>query len=401
MPYLIASAETALDTGYALLYVLQQGSSERPNSTTFAASAPGGIAMMCGTRHARLHVRLERWDSVPPVAEPEWEDRDELPWEPVPDGGPLLTSGDGPPAASAPPLDVDGLTRARVEVLAAGRHRYRYSYRGAVEDLPRERWLLRFWPDEDAQDALAGPPRRIAGRLPFEHYFRGWLATLHAWRQTGWETEFSGIQGFESIASALRLVGRPCTAEELVPLLGGPGHEADPFTMDSPVLRLGPAYPELFPDRQPILDRLAAAAEMGSVATFGDALTCLQRLGLLATWRTPDAELLVPTGAPRPVWEVLAVSAKEERRLRVQALASDFDYLVDDILHVLEWAPEHRVTITPQRLGVRLAVSADDIVRALQLAVLLEKIAVEGDLDQGDLEQVGSALVTIVRRASR
>src|SRR3954470_9934975 len=139
--------EYELETDFALLSATQTRESEPPESMTFAVSAPGAIAMTCGTKYANLHVRLERWDEHPPAPTDDWEDTDEVPWISLPGRGTVAAAGFDPPTDDLG-LVIDDLPRARVQVLANGRHRYDYGG-GVPDDLPPEQWLLRWWPGVD------------------------------------------------------------------------------------------------------------------------------------------------------------------------------------------------------------------------------------------------------------
>ncbi|MGZ6803706.1 MAG: hypothetical protein ACXVFU_11725 [Nocardioidaceae bacterium] len=137
---LVQNTESILETDFNLLFAAQRVEWDPPDAT-FAASAPGFIAMKAGARFARLRVRLERWDERPPPPGDEWEDIDELPWASIPGGGPVVVNGFDPPE-DGDGLVVEDLARARVEVLATGRHRYDDDE--APDHLPREEWLLRW-----------------------------------------------------------------------------------------------------------------------------------------------------------------------------------------------------------------------------------------------------------------
>lgn len=191
----IATVEHRLDTDFAILLVEQEPRvSDGPDNLSYAVSAPGVVSMQCGTKHARVAVHLELWGSEPPPAEERWEDQDEVPFAVV--GGSTELRVSGFERSEAEALPVYGLDRARARVLARGRHRYTYGDLSLVDDLPPEEWLVQFWPDPAARDALAGPPRRIAGSLPFDVRRSAWGAALDAWRLTGWHTSLYSMVAF-------------------------------------------------------------------------------------------------------------------------------------------------------------------------------------------------------------
>src|SRR5437763_167207 len=115
----IQFVEYEIETDFALLYAAQASTPEPPTTMTFAASAPGAVAMTCGTKYANLHVRLERWDEHPPAPTDDWEDIDEVPWVTISAGGTVTAAGFDP-AKDDDGLVVDDLPRARVQVLAKG-----------------------------------------------------------------------------------------------------------------------------------------------------------------------------------------------------------------------------------------------------------------------------------------
>lgn len=158
MATLVGAVEHELSTDYAMLGATQ-GALVRPMSWTFATSVPGIVSMVCGFQYALASIRLERWDGAPPEHHDVWEDRDEVPFEALDDLGPLRPNGFDPP--NGPGLDVQGLGRSRVRVLARGRHQY---WRG--EPVPGhftpEQYLLQLWPDPQRRDAISGEPRRLA-----------------------------------------------------------------------------------------------------------------------------------------------------------------------------------------------------------------------------------------------
>ncbi len=384
MARLIGVLEESLSTDFALLAVGQSGAAgDGPSTTTYAASGPGAIVMVCGTKYAELEVRVERWDAEPQVPGHGWEDCDELPFEPVSDGGPLQVWAFDPPGDEAG-LSVEGLGRARVQVLAAGRHRYGYS--DSAEGLPPERWLVRIWPDGEHRDAMSGSPRRIAGPLPHTNRRTAWIEAHHGWRRTGWSSYLLGIQACQIIERALVIAGGPCDPDDLVTNFGPWGvqrERAGAYTWDSPVLGHGWAIPAevVRPDALVKLRAMAAATGMPSIDTFRDALEFLERLGLIGRQHGVNGGHLVLNPAPRPVWEVLELSPASERGLRTQGLWSDYQYLENDLEHLLRWAPNQRLVTTPERIAVRLSVGVDDILGGLQLLDILDRVSVHPKAD--------------------
>lgn len=175
MARLVAELERDLFTDFALLSARQDGVNPSGLTVgTFAASEPGILSMVTGTKYSDMRVRLERWDSRPDWVGDDWEDCDELPWAPLPGGGRLSVQGFDPPTGEG--LLVEDIGTARVQVFASGRHQYSP---GDLEGSAPERWLVRLWPEPGPPDALAGPPRRIAGPLPYSIEPSPWEAAVH------------------------------------------------------------------------------------------------------------------------------------------------------------------------------------------------------------------------------
>ena len=378
---LIQSVEYELETDFALLSALQPGVSEAPVSMTFATSAPGAIAMTCGTRYANLHVRLERWDERPSPPADRWEDIDELPWVSHPDGGPVVAAGFDP-AEDHAGLTVNDLPRARVQVLAKGRHRYAYGD-GVPDHLPREAWLLRWWPDETGADAVAGAPRRLAGPPPFWYPMDGWRAALHAWAQTGWHAQLLAVPAFRAIEMSLLRAGHPCSADELAACWGPRGPERDehgPYTLNTSVLGHPPKRdpPDLSIKRErDLLQGLAAAAGMRSIETFGDALRALRQLNLLLVTEGEAPERYVPNPSPPAVWDVMELTPESRHGLITQALYADYKPYQADIQHLLRWARDGRLDVTPLTLAVRLGLPVNVVLGTLRLLQHLGDISIQ------------------------
>ena len=364
MARLVDEIAAEVQTDFALLSAAQGDRVGYAETQTYAASAPGCIAMMCGTKYANLVVRLERWDGRPAEADPLWEDCDEVPWEPVAEAGPLLVFGFDP--AEGDGLDVTDLGRSRVQVLASGRHRYTYG--DFVEGLPPERWLLRLWPDPDAGDALAGPPRRVAGPLPFMWRRNSWGAAFQGWSLAGWSSYLLGVEAFRVLAQAVAFIGQPFHPNELLPKLGPWGMQRDragAYDWSSPAIGHGWAVDirQMQPEIGVKLEALARAAKLPGIETFGDALTALERLGLLARL---DGGRIVPNPAPAPVWELVPLSPEARAGLETQALRAEFSSFEGDIEHVVRWCDGELIT-TPRTIATRLAIHPDDVRGAMRL----------------------------------
>lgn len=69
-----------------------------PDAASFAVSDHGCVGMLCGTQWPPVQMRLERWDVRPPEPTDDWEDLDELPWQTVDGGGPVVAVGWDEPA---------------------------------------------------------------------------------------------------------------------------------------------------------------------------------------------------------------------------------------------------------------------------------------------------------------
>ncbi|UYN82857.1 MAG: hypothetical protein KIT89_09035 [Microcella sp.] len=121
MPELVDAVQTTLSTDFALLSAGQEEAVLSP-AASFAGSAPGFISLEAGSKYSRAHLRAEGWDARPSTPDG-WEDIDDLPFEEVPAAGKLMLSGFD---AGKVGLDVSGLGRGRVRVLARGRPRYQY-----------------------------------------------------------------------------------------------------------------------------------------------------------------------------------------------------------------------------------------------------------------------------------
>ncbi|HEX8003074.1 MAG TPA: hypothetical protein VF519_10315 [Mycobacteriales bacterium] len=380
MASLVGAAEWEVDTDFAMLSATQDEVHDH-EPMAFAGSFPGAVHLLCGAKYATVRARAERWDARPPEAGPEWEDADELPWSTVAGAGPLRVAGFDPPEPDAPALDVEGLERARVQVLAAGR----YDGDGQTSPEP-ERWLLRLWPAGDGAplDPLAGPPRRLAGPLPLAPPpLPAWAEALREWELAGWGS-LTEIEAFREIRDALLRAGRPTGVADLAaafgPLAPLQRERGGPYGWDSPALGHGWATPpeQAFPDRVETLRAVAAAAGLAAVATFGDALEALERLGLVARGAGGG---LVPNPAPPASWDVLGLPAERAAAARVQSLRRRYQHLQGDVLRLLAWGP---LRATPRRIAVRLALRPEDVVGALRLVAATGDATVAPDPDDLD-----------------
>lgn len=371
MAHLVSELECELVTDFSILNVQQRGLGPTGLLVgTFAASEPGTLSLAPGDRNADLRVRVERWDARPEEVRDDWEDRDELPWAPVPRGGRLVVSGFDPPTGDG--LVIDDLGPARVEVLARGR--YQYAGR-AYEQYEPERWLIRFWPTAGPLDALQGPPRHLAAPLPRLGEPSPWEAAVHGWRVAGWSPRLSVLAAFYHLEAAVHLVGRPFECDDLSPFLAArqlgwtsPVNGAVPMTAEARTINPGPFT---------LLDALDAAG-MPGVSTFADAFTCLVRLGLLARSDTPSGERWVPNPAPEPVPPVLELSDAVRREREVRAHPHvDLRYLDGDLHTLACWPP--RGPVTARTVAVRLAAPVEHVVDAIRVRALTRSWAVDVD----------------------
>ncbi len=369
---LVDSLEVQLGTDFALLSLTQEPDAELA-SGPYATSAPGSLALMAGTKYAEMDVRIERWDGEPPGVGDEWEDRDVLPWQPLPESSEAHLAGFDP--ADDGTFSLGDLGRARVEVLAWGRNRYGYS--DGPDDwlgTPRERWLLRFWPDPDCLDALTGPPRRLIGR--------GWLpsptdafsACVDALETTGWTPALSGATPFDDIFQALLYQRAAFTAEELPP----------PFvtwTWETEVGRHEDVADGVVRKRVAAVGRAAGV----EIRTYRDGLRALIALGVFTTVQTPDGPKLAPNPTPPvSVWDIIeSVPPRGYGSPRVVELKA-FGTLSEDLLHLARWAPGEVLRATPVRIASRLGVAPGEALGALGYLAALGHVvepAPHGDID--------------------
>lgn len=349
MAQLLGSVRTRLTTDFALL-LAEQEPGLRPDAYLFATSTKGALGMACGTKYADVVITVERWDSPPPLDLRAWEDRDELPFEEQRDAGPLMLAGFDP--ADAPGLDVEGLGRARVRVLANGRHQYFDGDHGDGEVSP-EQWLLQLWPDAAGEGAMVGEPRRLASPFRDPRAATPWQAALHAWRQTGWHA-FLGLDALTYTALALQRARQPMSLDELVSVVHLPG-ESNP-SLDTPLAAS-------LEQQRAHLTQLGAVLAI-EIVTYGDLLDALLQCGLLA--RTHDARV-VPNPAPTPVWELLELDEPTRRSIQLRVLEGDFGDIQWDIAHLIRWAPDQTLDTTPRAIALRLAVPVRSVLGGLEL----------------------------------
>lgn len=352
---MLDSVEVQISTDFAILCLEQDpGSGLSPGPYTI--SAPGALAMMAGTKYAEMDVRVECWDGEPPPAGDRWEDQDVVPWQSVDGASKAYLSGfDSPQDGS---VSLQGLERARVEVLAWGRNRYGYSDGpNDWEGIPREQWLLRFWPDLHDLDAITGPPRRLIGRSWLPTPAPGFQTSVDALRTTGWWSALARTP-FADIFQALYYRDAAFQMEELPQSFLGWTWETD--------ARRGRGE-----DGDTRLERVARAAGV-EILTYRDALQALIALGVFATVQTPDGQLLVPNPAPPiSVWEIVGTfhdtGYGSPRALEFDAYRT----VSEDLLHQARWARDGVLRATPERIASRLGLSLNEVLGALTLLAAL------------------------------
>jgi hypothetical protein len=329
------------------------------------------VELRCGTKYADVDIRLERWDGRPPEIEESWEDRDVLPWRNTSDSELVQAQGfDAPDSTEG--LDVSGLGRARVEVLASGRHRYFYG--DDNEGLPPERWLLRFWPDSQHLDALAGPPRRIAG--PQGEADPGpWGAAVRAWSRVGWGDLLHTPSGFQYLVFAIGAVGRPFTHAELPDYLSGwwvANHPGDDGPWSGSIYDWNKVENRLANDGSPRVAKLATAAGLAKLETLNDAFDALCGLGLLAEVRYGGESYWTPNPSPRAAWDVLPEDDGKTPWMRIRSLRTFYGDFEGDLEHLCGWAEGGQMTVTPRRIATRLSISPDEVLSTIELLNLLK-----------------------------
>ncbi len=370
MADLLGATDTEFETDFAILNASQGGISAAAG--TFAGSTIGGLSAHCGTKHARVHVRAERWSGRPEF-DNSWEDFDELPFEAVVGGGPLQISGFDPPTDDHG-LDLEEFGGGRVLILAKGRHRYSY---GDLEDeLPPEEWLLQFFPQDGLPNPLAGPPRRLVGFAPFSKREKqsGWAAAIHAWEQTGWHSYLSRSPGYYAIHLGMSVASRPVNASDLA-------RESSQFT------RNGSPNPLPFPDEPldiPLPERIddpLAGLNGAPVPTLREAINAMRNLQLLLEVHRGGETLLVPNPAPGPVWDTNSMTEQEIRGLLLQIGYADYRSIAEDIVIALSWAGAQGLKTTIQEMGTRWSTTSAAIRGGLALSALTSGVSTTPELD--------------------
>lgn len=146
-----------LSVGYWTLSVMEEGGQGDGISGDLAASWLGFLDLKSGVPWGEATFACQVWDARPDE-EQGWDDADEVPFQCGSTGQVRVLDGDLQPTGD--PLDLGAHPRWRVRVLARNRSSASLSV-GASQA-----WLLQFWPDPQAHDAISGPPRRIADATP-------------------------------------------------------------------------------------------------------------------------------------------------------------------------------------------------------------------------------------------
>lgn len=358
MPQSTDAVEAEFTTDFAILTAVQEGVAPDPGAS-FAGSTPGTISLGAGNKYSRIRIRAERWDSRPPLTD-EWEDMDDIPFEEVPSAGKLIMSGFDPGKVG---LDVSGLGRGRVQVLARGRHRYHYGSHNFDETQDPEEWLLRLYPQPGPIDPMAGGPRRIAGGGGLSRSTGSpWHSAVMGFRTSGWTDVLVSSHGFYLANLALLTVEGPLTRRDLAAQmarrmppweLGGP---------DSESLEV-PPRPSLHGE----LDPLARLSGVTQIDTIGAAIDALVSIGLLLVEHRNGERLLVPNPAPEPSWERFDMTGDALVMARSRSLEPEHHGTAGDISYAASWRGDDGLTTTPRVMAIRWCTTVDDVVGALRL----------------------------------
>jgi hypothetical protein len=358
VPTLVDAAETEIGTDFALLQA-EQGGAEYLNAGSFARSAPGVVKLTCGNKYSHVRIRAERWDERPPLTD-EWEDLDDLPFESIPSAGNLMLSGFDPGEVG---LDLGDLGRGRVQVLARGRHRYRYNTEPLEDGMPPEEWLLRLYPSEEPIDPLKGGPRRIAGDEPLSISSRSpWRAAVRGFRSSGWAHALSGSHAFYIAELALLVATAPLTREELAAgmarwmppwQVGGPGSES---------IEIPPR-----PSSRGDVDALGMRSGHGEITSIGDAIDALMAIGLLLVEDREDVRLLIPNPCPIPAWEHGGATGADLMWMRSRSLREEYDEIANDIASAVSWLSTGGLVATPRAMAIRWSTTPETVVGGLRV----------------------------------
>jgi hypothetical protein len=361
MSPLIDAVETELETDFAILLGDQPGGAGLSDAGSFAVTARGSLQANCGTKYARVHIRAERWDDRPPLAEG-WEDVDELPFAEAPGGGKLILSGFDPGDEG---LDLSGLGSSRVQVFARGRHRYQYGSEPDTNAMPAEEWLLRFFPWPGLPQPLEGGPRRIAGEGGlYSKPGDAWLAAVRALDVTGWGSTLLGSPGYYLAHLALLMIRTAAPRQEIASWMARFMPPYQPGGADSERLLVPPR-----PGGKQ--DPLASATNRSPLATIGDTIDALLELGLILIDSQGGRELIVPNPAPEPAWERLGLSGDARSNTRIQALRSQHRLTASDLASALVWVGDRGLSASPRTLAMRWTTTTEDVVGAIRLLAAL------------------------------
>ena len=363
---LLAFVDHELSTDFALLAV-GQADTDHADVGDFASSVPGVLSLLCGTKFARIRIRLERWNEAPPVDLSAWEDRDELPFEATKGGGELFSFGFD--EQIEPGLDLGSTTRFRVRIQASGRHRYGYEGPHDPDQEPQhEDWLVQFWPDPDHVGVLTGEPRRLAGPSPLELESTPWTAALHGWAVTGWTELLNCFPAFAGIAYGMSRAAGPADVETILKHGWAVGGPRDATLQTKVVARPG------WDDEDELRALLASAAAMEQIDTIGDLVEAITRLELIAL--TAPSGNYVPNPAPQPAWDRLELPAVTKQRVLERALAEDYAATASGVMELLSWADGNVIHTTPIALATRMTVRLSKVIGAFELLDLTRAVAV-------------------------